>query len=378
MRISKYRFIKYFLILGIVYSIFTTYFFAKELSPYASTPPYFDLLITLFSTIIISLLAFLIYRYMPSNVRDKLKSDSLVLDKKQIIYSAVAVILGLTITTYLLFNITLPDAIRALDEYGPSHDSTMHAIETRDPSVCKTTVDDGYTDLCYMYVAEVTEDLSICDEIKDKYLFDTCYMRIAAITANATICELMPESISDKTSRGICYAGVVATKGDLSICDKIEDVQWRRICYINAAVFKDNLSICDKLEDQNVRGSCYMSVAVKRGDISICDGFVEVIFKDFCYAVLKEDYSFCNSISDSDARAECYGSVALETGDPSICGKIQGEPILHGEHMTKNKCYILLAVDKRDPLVCENIQSRTNRYVCYERATTEKVREELT
>jgi hypothetical protein len=127
-----------------------------------------------------------------------------------------------------------------------------------------------------------------------------------------TSCGAFPPDLS----RDDCYRTQGVEKGDITICNKIQDSQFKSDCYGGVAVTTENLSLIQQVSDFLSRTSAYRNLAIKKGDPSICGYIDDAILneKDVCYeeiALSKKDSVICENIMDEDLKWTCYNELSL-------------------------------------------------------------------
>lgn len=121
----------------------------------------------------------------------------------------------------------------------------------------------------------------------------------------------------------------------IEYCEKLWNVatpetDFRDNCYQRNAEFNKNMSVCNKIEIVQYKDNCYARVALLIGNSSLCQNMEGVDRKNRCYYYFAESYkniSFCDKIIDENQdvfgyRNGCYMSIAKETGDSKICKSI--------------------------------------------------------
>lgn len=124
----------------------------------------------------------------------------------------------------------------------------------------------------------------------------------------------------------------------ISTCEEFSDQKAKAYCYLNVAKSKKDSSICEKIPTEDffssstdyrvpdMRDDCFSELA--RGDLLVCDKINDPTKKDYCYssvAKTKRDHSACGVIQDQKIKDECYLFISITKQDPSVCDNIQDE-----------------------------------------------------
>lgn len=167
---------------------------------------------------------------------------------------------------------------------------------------CETLSDQSEKDGCYQEQGIVTSDPSYCEKIEGADFRDRCFFRLAIDLSKPALCgridkendnnhclaiTLRDDSFCAKVDRvdrkDKCYYDLGST-GHESSCGMINDSFFRDNCYVTYGYNKGDLAICEKIENAEKRKSCYYSISEKGGwsDPGTCDMLPEE-YRDECF-----------------------------------------------------------------------------------------------
>ena len=138
----------------------------------------------------------------------------------------------------------------------------------------------------YFFQAIEQEDISICDKIDKIEFKDWCYDEVGQIQKNLSICD----KIQDSFTKNRCYSGVAEAMKNLSLCNTLQDEYWKNTCIGDVGIAIGNPSLCELLNSsQSDKDHCFRQIAIKKDNASICEWIVYQDIKDWCYHELKEN-----------------------------------------------------------------------------------------
>jgi len=123
-------------------------------------------------------------------------------------------------------------------------------------------------------------------------------------------CEAMPEGnnkVSCFVTRNLCYYKIANETGNITICESATPAGMQsydydqEMCYKELAINKEDISLCNKITEINLKDSCYEAIAKELKDASICGQINDITDKNECYknmAWLLKDRSLCDAIVD--------------------------------------------------------------------------------
>lgn len=150
-----------------------------------------------------------------------------------------------------------------------------------------------------------------------------CPVQTATLTLDAEleVCSGMPE-MQGSSIEEICISGLAAKHENASLCKKLS-YDGKRTCYILVATATNNADVCaDAGTEKNY---CYQQYATNAQDVSVCEKITDVNYKDNCYYSLAStlgDGTLCDKIKSLGQKDSCYFSIAMNMRDSSYCDKI--------------------------------------------------------
>jgi len=238
-------------------------------------------------------------------------------------------------------------------------------------SMCYEMTDENMKESCYTNLAVISGQTGICGAIEGLNLNPNCLIKVAAAKNNPSICDEVGENY-----REICYSEVGEASKDVSVCEKIKDLDIRDTCISTVAIYRTDLSLCDRTKRPGERDWCYERIALAKADPEICSrlqngGNMSYYgmpnetfgFRDICYegiAPLKKDPAFCEQIDTGNtlSRYRCFFEVGAISGDVSLCNRITN---IAG----RDDCLSGLAAIKKDKSLCDGITEKYKRDDCY-------------
>lgn len=136
-------------------------------------------------------------------------------------------------------------------------------------------------DYCIIGLAGKHENISLCRKASSDRRKD-CYAMIAEIANNADLCA-EAGALKDQ-----CYDQYARDMRDVSVCDKMTDVNYKDSCYSNMASSAGDPALCEKIRNVNQKDSCYFNMAMRFSDSSYCNKIVNSQQKQNCLQNLQQ------------------------------------------------------------------------------------------
>jgi hypothetical protein len=167
---------------------------------------------------------------------------------------------------------------------------------------CEELTDQSQKDGCYQEQGIVTGEIAYCEKVVGSDFRDRCFFRIAIDLSKPALCgriekgndnshclaiTLRDDSFCAKVDRvdrkDKCYYDLGST-GHVSSCGLINGSFFRDNCYVTYGYNKGDLAICEKIENAEKRKSCYYGISDKGGwsDPVTCDMIPEE-YRDECF-----------------------------------------------------------------------------------------------
>ena len=207
---------------------------------------------------------------------------------------------------------------------------------------------------CYYNVAVGLEDLTICNKITDLNTHENCLIKISELTDDPAICNTV--SKEEKTG---CLERIANSTEDLEICKMIKTTRNKDLCIKNIVEKKDDPELCSLISSTYIgaylRDNCYIELS---DDLKYCLKLTEKSRQGECIAAADESTlaaGDCNKFS-SDFNQDCYTKEAELKEDYKYCLLLEDnlrlqdclDAVVNSDYLTADVCPHLDEVDERD------------------------------
>lgn len=155
-------------------------------------------------------------------------------------------------TTEVNSDTVLDDSIFQEATSSNSIEKCDQILDSAKKDECKTVVGDFLT----ISEAIEKEDASMCDDIEDDRYRENCINSIDESLEEEQAQKKTEADAIKKDEERVTTETEAVEKGDISICEGIEDEKQAEACKYNVISELDDISLCDQLSDQELRTQC--------------------------------------------------------------------------------------------------------------------------
>ena len=134
---------------------------------------------------------------------------------------------------------------------------------------------------------------------KDPSGGDACLLRMSRECANPGLCG----KIKNREFEYRCR--LLQGEYDPLLCGGIANDSVRYECYGVGADLRGDVKLCDRIDDRVRNDMCRANVAYKTADRRLCNPVLENNRREFCFAVADRDGTICANLIDEDLRMRC-------------------------------------------------------------------------
>ncbi|MEM2918456.1 MAG: hypothetical protein QXY62_03045 [Candidatus Altiarchaeota archaeon] len=122
-----------------------------------------------------------------------------------------------------------------------------------------------------------SNNYDLCNNLRESYYRDMCYLRMAVIKNDESICY--KQSNDDRVS--LCISGL---RRDNKFCANIKDIPTKSNCYFWVAYLHEDSTLCNNenmlRDDWDI---CYLEIAIQKYNLTICEKINDVDLKEYCF-----------------------------------------------------------------------------------------------
>jgi hypothetical protein len=211
---------------------------------------------------------------------------------------------------------------------GADYKNWCLGFVTGKSSYCDSIAAENDRNDCYGVTGMNAKDVSVCEKMTNVNKKQTC---LAVARDDIKECDA-----TDQYGKERCVNQFAAYTKDLSVCGGAEGPTNRENCYYNVAKSTGDEDACAQYT-VGMKDKCYFEVSRTIDDIGQCGNIVDSGMKATCTAVAKKDYSLCPA-NDSN----CMAFVAMAKSDWGYCDETALK--MQWDSSAKDACYMWMAV----------------------------------
>ncbi|MBR9692516.1 hypothetical protein GOV07_01150 [Candidatus Woesearchaeota archaeon] len=240
------------------------------------------------------------------------------------------------------------------------------ALKSGDPEQCKMLIvekengDQYHSEQwkCLRRMAEAKGDVNLCDMIEEKNTQEYCIWDVAGATGNELIC-------SHAIDKDRCYSESAHFDNDLEACGLIASDSDEELCIMSISAELGDIEPCFELSEEGAK-KCVEKFATKNGAEHCNFNRFDEEERDTCIWLAAETVKDCELMKETSSSWDsCMLKAAVNDESATDCVRIE-------DWNYAVKCVNQVAINSEDPNACERLMMG-NKDTCFkEYAISEK------